>query len=76
MNPLHDTLKKYTEYMIEYDTDDNLVYISGLTKEDFWDEIDIQEDIADPESYAWGYHDSLKSQGIFSTVTPVEYTED
>ena len=75
MTVLLDTLKQYSEFMIEYDNDENLVYISGLTKEGFWDEISIQDDIAEPESYAWGYHDSLKAQGIFSTVTPVEYED-
>lgn len=75
MTALLDTLKQYSEFMIEYDVEDNMVYISGLTKDKFWDEIIIEEDIAEPESYSWGYHDALKSQGIFSTVTPVEYED-
>ena len=75
MQPQLDTLKQYTEFLIEYDPDDNLVYISGLTKDDFWDEISIEDDVAEPESYAWGYHDCLKQMGYFSTVSQVDYEE-
>lgn len=65
----------YTEYLIEYDTENNVVYISGLNKDLFWEELFIEDEIAEPESYAWGYHDALKEKGYFSTVEQVVYED-
>lgn len=66
-------MTKYNEYLIEYDPDNLMVYVSGLDGDNFWDELFIEEDVNDPESYALGYQDSLKAQGIFSTVQKVIY---
>lgn len=65
----------YTEYMIEYSNDENIVYISGLDLDLFWQEILIEEDIAEPQSYAEGFQDALKTMGIFSTVSEVEFDD-
>lgn len=61
----------YSEYFIEYDNENNTVYISGLDPDDFWIEVAIETDVAEPESYAWGVYDTLKRHGIFSTVDQV-----
>lgn len=58
----------YSEYFIEYDLDNNTVYVSGLTGGEFWEEVAVQTDVAEPESFAWGFYEALKTQGIFSTV--------
>jgi len=63
---------EYLEYFIEYDVLNNAVYVSGLDKDNFWTEVSTETDIAEPESYAWGYHDSLKLQGIFSQVEEID----
>ena len=68
-----DNLKKYSEYMIEYDNDALVVYVSGLDEDGFWFDIDIQDEVNDPESYAWGYHDALNEKGHYSTVSKVVY---
>lgn len=67
-------IDKYTELFIEYSNEDNSVYISGLCRDgrnDFWEEIVVETDIADPESYAWGVSDILKRIGMFSTVQEI-----
>lgn len=53
----------YVSYLIEYDIGNNVVYVSGLDTDGFWIEFAVQDDIAEPESYAWGYADSLKASG-------------
>lgn len=69
------TLREYSEYLIEYDTEALVVYISGLDSDQYWDEILVETDINDPESYAEGYRDALKLKGIFASVVKVEYEE-
>lgn len=59
---------KYSEIFIEYDVENNVVYISGLLNGEFWEEFDVQTDVAEPESFAWGFHEALKHKGLFSTV--------
>ena len=61
----------YTEYMIEYDNDENCAYVSGLDEDGFWIHLEFQDDIADPESYAWGRHESYKQLNVFSTVVNI-----
>ena len=73
MTAILDKLNQYTEFMIEYDTDALVVYISGLDKDGFWFDLSIEEDVNDPESYAQGYQTALKELGYFSTVTKVVY---
>lgn len=73
MTSILDTLKKYTEFMIEYDNDALVVYISGLDADGFWFDLLIEEDVNDPESFALGYQTALKERGYFSTVSKVVY---
>lgn len=70
------TLGEYSEYLIEYDQEALVVYISGLDSDQYWDEILVETDLNDPESYAYGYRDALKLKGIFSSVVKVEYEVD
>jgi hypothetical protein len=53
----------YTSYLVEYDNANNVVYISGKDMDGFYIEFGVQDDVAEPESYAWGYADALKYQG-------------
>lgn len=73
MTAILDNLTKYTEYLIEYDTDALVVYVSGLDENGFWFDISIEDEVNDPESYAQGYQSALKERGYFSTVTKVVY---
>lgn len=63
---------EYSEYLIEYDNHNNIVYISGLDPDQFWIELETQSDVADPESYAWGRHEAYKQLNIFSTIINVD----
>lgn len=73
MTAILDALKTYTEFMIEYDNDALVVYISGLDSDGFWIDLLIEDEVNDPESFAQGYHTALKERGYFSTVTKVVY---
>lgn len=68
--------KKYMEYLIEYDNINNSVYVNGMTPEGFWEEISTEDDIADPESYAWGVHDTLVSTGFKADVVDVDFEDE
>lgn len=50
----------YTEYMIEYDADNLVVYFSGLTPDGYWDELACHEDVNNPEEFAEGYAARLR----------------
>lgn len=56
-------IPEYISYLIEYDLESNTVYVSGRDVDDFYDELSVQTDVAEPESYAWGYADALKAEG-------------
>lgn len=54
-------MAKYSELLIEYDIEEDVVYVSGLVDGEFWEEFStLTPDIADVESFAWGIHDGLK----------------
>lgn len=63
----------YSSYMIEYDNINGVVYISGMTPEGFWEEFSTQDDIAEPESYAYGVHDTYDALGFDVEITEVDY---
>lgn len=65
----------YSEYLVEYDNENNCVYISGLDSDMFWNEFQVETDIAEPESYAWGYAEAMKYNGFTVTVSEVEYED-
>lgn len=67
-------MTKYSEYLIEYDLDENVVYVSGLIEDEFWEEFFVEEPDTDVESYAWGLHDGMK---MFHdrTITVVNVTD-
>lgn len=69
-------LSEYTEYLIEYDTEALVVYISGLDSDLYWDEIKVETDVNNPEEFALGIQAGLALKGIFSTVTKVVYETD
>ncbi|QIG73051.1 hypothetical protein EVB99_060 [Rhizobium phage RHph_N3_19] len=62
---------EYSEYIVEYDEELLMVYLSGLTPEGYWEEICDFDDINDPESFAHGYQEALRADGKFCTVMPV-----
>ena len=61
----------YTEYFIEYDLDLLMVYVSGLTTDDFWEEIATFDDVNDPESFAQGLAEGYKLNGHFASIESV-----
>jgi len=65
----------YREYLIEYDNDALMVYLSGLDEDDFWIFIRQWEDVDNVESFAEGYAESLREQGETVQVIPVEVIE-
>lgn len=73
MTAILDKLNLYTEFLIEYDNDALVVYISGLDKDGFWFDLLIEDGVNDPESFAQGYQTALKERGYFSTITKVIY---
>lgn len=68
-------LSEYSEYLIEYDTEALVVYISGLDADLYWDELRVETDVDNPEEYAHGIRAGLEIKGIFSTVTKVVYED-
>lgn len=66
----------YTEYFVEYDNENLIVYVSGLTKENFWEDVTMFEDVDNPESFAHGYVESLKKSGEFASSGPVVYEDN
>jgi hypothetical protein len=67
--------KEYTEYLVEYDNDNLVVYVSGLDSDDYWEEIACHDEVDDPESFAEGIREGFKQAGFFVTVIPVEYED-
>lgn len=62
---------EYSEILVEYDLELLMVYVSGLTPEDFWEEFKEFDDVNDPESFALGYAARVREEGKFVTVEPV-----
>jgi len=52
-------INSYKEIVVSYDIDLLLVEVDGLDKDDFWHSILIQDDLNDPEEYAYGVFDVL-----------------
>ncbi|AXP07750.1 hypothetical protein SmphiM6_59 [Sinorhizobium phage phiM6] len=63
---------KYSEYLIEYDNEALVVYLSGLDEDDFWIELNVWDEVNDPESFAQGVQEVYKSLEKFSTILKVE----
>lgn len=61
---------EYLEYLIEYDPQNLVVYVSGLTKDSYWEEFDCYDEVNDPESFALGLEAGYKKNGKFASVTP------
>lgn len=62
---------EYSEFLVEYDLELLMVYISGLTPEGFWEDIRELEDVNDPESFSEGYAQAMRDRGLFVSVVPV-----
>lgn len=69
-------ISEYTEYLIEYDLELLMVYLSGLTTEGYWEEIREFDDVNDPESFSEGYASRMRDDGLFVTVEPVFIEQD
>ena len=61
----------YTEYLIEFDEELLMVYLSGLTPEGYWEELKEWDDVNDPESFAEGAAEAMRLEDKFVTVSPV-----
>lgn len=64
-------ISEYTEYLLEYDMELLMVYLSGLTVEGYWEEIREFDEVNDPESFAEGYASRMRDDGHFVLVEPV-----
>jgi hypothetical protein len=76
MNAVIDNLAKYNEYLVEYDNNSLVVYLSGLDDDGFWWEIDCQTDINSPEDFAQGYQEAMLRKGFivsFENVTNYDF---
>lgn len=65
-------VNNYSEYLVEYDNEALVVYLSGLDEDGFWIELDVWDEVNDPESFAQGVQESYKRLDIFSTILKVE----
>ena len=57
---------KYKEIKITYDFETLGVEADGLTSDGFWENILVQYDVNDPQSYAFGVYDSWSK--LFSNI--------
>jgi len=62
---------EYTEYLIEYDNDYLVVYVSGLTPEGYWEEFEVHDEVDDPEDFAFGMVEAFKISGSFAQAQPI-----
>lgn len=62
---------QYTEYLVEYDNDHLIVYVSGLTPEGYWEEFRVEDEVNNPEDFAQGVVATFMSQGIFAQAQPI-----
>lgn len=62
---------EYSEYLLEFDEDLLMVYLSGLTPESYWEELREFDDVNDPESFSEGYAQRMRDDGLFVSVVPV-----
>lgn len=66
----------HTEYLIEYDEANLVVYLSGLDKDGFWDEITCYDDVNNPEEFAEGLKEGLTVFGSMTiTIAPIDYSD-
>lgn len=73
MNAILDNEKKYSEFLVEYDPENLVVYLSGLDADGFWIELNVQEDINDPEEFARGFEHAMTQQGVKVSIEAVVY---
>ena len=62
----------YSEYMIEWDDINLVVYVSGLDSDGFWDELYTHDEVNNPEEFAEGYAARMIDQGLFVTIVKVD----
>lgn len=70
-------MANYSEYLIEYDDVNLIVYLSGLDPNGFWDEISSFDDVNESEDFAEGLKEGLT---VFTdttvTVVPFVYEDE
>lgn len=67
----------YTEFAVEYDQANLVVYLVGLTPDGFWDELAVHTDVNNPEEFAEGYAARLRDEKKFVTIQQIEdFAED
>lgn len=65
-------MTKYLEYLIEYDNENLVVYVSGLDEDGYWFELDCHEDVNSPEDFAQGIEQVYLSAGEKVSVVSVD----
>lgn len=69
------TTQGYNELLVEYDNDHLVVYISGLTDDDYWEEFDCFDDVNNPEDFAQGIVAMYHKFGYTAKASPVNILE-
>lgn len=70
------TLREYSEYLVEYDDEHLVVYLSGLDADLYWDEIRTFDEVDNPQDFAQGLQKGLEAKGHFVTITKVIYEDN
>jgi hypothetical protein len=76
MNSILDNLGKFEEYMIEYDNENLVVYVSGLDADGFWIELAVHTEVNSPEDFAQGYQEAFTAKGIYSTIENITSVDE
>ena len=61
-------MAEYTEYLVEYNNETLMVYLSGLDADGFWNDI-ANHEANNVEEFAEGYAQRLRDEGKFVTIT-------
>lgn len=70
-------LGRYREISIEYDAANLGVNVAGMTSEGFWEDIFIEFDVDNPESYAHGIYELLRHlyPSLYLFIGPAKMVE-
>lgn len=74
-------MNNYTKYMIEYDVNLGQIWLSGLTEEKFWIDLEHIKVFDDPHEQAFEIAEKMRSDGLYVDVFDItdeedEYTEE
>jgi len=66
----------YSEYLVEFDNVNLVVYVSGLNPDGFWEETAVIDDAENPENFAEGYAQSMRDAGLSASVVEITFESD